>query len=175
MDYAITYRPAVSEDAKMLSKWDSAAHMQDIKGNSGWWHWQDELADPGHWREMLIAELDGEPFAFLQIMNAGLDPEDYWQNLDTTNMAIDMWIGRAEHLYRGLGKQIMRHAVSVCFENAHVTSVWLDPLASNRSAISFYQKFGFLPVEIRQQDADLLHIHKLNRIDWERKTDGGAY
>ena len=52
---AINYRVANPDDAEQLSEWDKQPHMQAIIGNSDWWNWPEELANPGNWRLMLIA------------------------------------------------------------------------------------------------------------------------
>ena len=179
MDYKLSYHMATPDDAEMLSAWDEAPHMKIARGNSDWWNWQEELHQADVWREMLIVKCDGEAFGFLQIMNAGQDPDDYWQGLDTTHMAIDLWIGRPEYLHRGFGSQMIRYAISRAFRNSEVTTIWIDPLSQNARAIAFYQKHGFEPVDTRIIDEDGLALHKLTRQAWEIcgevKTDGGAY
>lgn len=178
MDYELTYHIATLDDADMLGRWDRAPHMQIARGQSDWWHWEEELCQTENWREMLIVKYCGNSFGFLQIMNAGQDPYNYWDGLDHTHMAIDMWIGEERFLNRGFGSLILRYAVKRAFQNPEITTVWIDPLAQNMQAIHFYQKHGFQPVEINCEDADRLYIHNLTRQNWEafeKKTDGGAY
>ena len=178
MDYPLTYHIATSDDATMLSAWDEAPHMQTARGKSDWWNWTDELSQSDLWREMLIVKHKDLAFGFLQIMNAGKDPDNYWDGLDDTHMAIDMWIGEKAFLRRGFGSQMMQFALKRAFEDPRITTIWIDPLAQNLDAITFYQKHGFQPVETRFMDGDMLHIHAISRQGWERsfgKTDGGAY
>ncbi len=178
MDYPLTYHIATPDDATMLSAWDEAPHMQIARGESDWWNWTEELCQKDIWREMLIIKHEDLAFGFLQIMNAGKDPDNYWEGLDDTHMAIDMWIGKKEFLKRGFGTQIMKFALKRAFANPRITAVWIDPLVQNLTAIRFYQKHDFQPVETRFKGGDMLHIHALSRQDWERsirKTDGGAY
>ena len=178
MDYPLTYHIATSDDATMLSAWDEAPHMQIARGKSDWWNWTDELSQSDLWREMLIVKHKDLAFGFLQIMNAGKDPDNYWDGLDDTHMAIDMWIGEKAFLWRGFGSQMMQFALKRAFEDPRITTIWIDPLAQNLDAITFYQKHGFQPVETRFMDGDMLHIHAISKQGWERsfgKTDGGAY
>jgi hypothetical protein len=77
-------RAATPDDLALLQRWDRAAHLQAPLGNpaEGGWDWPNELADPGDWRELLIAEEAGRAVGFLQIMTPALDPFDYWGSRD---------------------------------------------------------------------------------------------
>ena len=159
----INFRTAHIGDAALLSSWDETPHMKVINSHSDWWNWPEELSHPGDWREMLIAELNGVPFGFLQLMNAGHDPHNYWPDLDASHMAIDLWIGPENYLSRGLGCQILRYAISRCFADKSIHTIWIDPQQHNHRAIRFYQKHGFIPVELRPDGQETIHIHKLER------------
>ena len=161
---AINYRVANPDDAEQLSEWDKQPHMQAIIGNLDWWNWPEELANPGNWRLMLIAEIDGTAFGFLQLMYAGGDPHNFWPDLDDTHMAIDIWIGTPHLIGRGLGSHMMNHALSRCFEDKDVSTVWIDPHLKNERAIAFYQKHGFEPFAQRQDGEETYYIHRLTRI-----------
>ena len=72
----IQLRPAGFSDLKFLQRWDKAPHVIAANGTEDW-SWQTELHRQTDWREQLIAEVEGTPVGFLQI----IDPAQDWEPL----------------------------------------------------------------------------------------------
>ena len=162
----LTLRPATIEDAPLLRRWDDEPHVREATGN-GDWQWETELGKTHPWREPLIAELDGVPIGFLEIVDPAGDVEHYWGDVPANLRAIDIWIGERDYLGRGYGTRMMHWAIDRCFADPAVEAILIDPLASNARAIRFYQRLGFRPVEERRFGQDLCLVHRLEREDWE--------
>ena len=64
----LTLRPATIDDAPLLRRWDDEPHVLASDPNDDW-QWETELRKTPPWREQLIAELDGVPIGFLQIID----------------------------------------------------------------------------------------------------------
>ncbi len=62
---------------------------------------------------------------------------------------MDLWIGEAEFLGKGIGRAMMQQALHLCFVEPEVHTVLVDPLADNSPARRFYERCGFVFVENR--------------------------
>ncbi len=127
------------------------------------WGWETELARSPDWREQLIADVDGRPVGFVQIIDPAREESRYWGDIDANLRAIDLWIGDAADLGRGYGTRIMQLALERCFANPAVRAVLIDPLASNTAAHRFYERLGFRFVERRRFGADDCFVYRLER------------
>jgi aminoglycoside 6'-N-acetyltransferase len=149
----IGLREATPADVPLLEEWDALPHVQAATGLGD----QDspdlaELVDgaaPG-WQHF-IAELScpsgDRPVGVIQIVDPSVDPNSHWGALATPrHPTVHIWIGPADLLGQGLGRQMMAAAIARCFANPAVEAILIDPLASNRRAISFYQRLGFQPI-----------------------------
>jgi len=134
------------------------------------WHWEEELARVPDWREPLIAEEDGRPVGFLDIIDPRREESRYWGDVPPGLRAIDIWIGEAAYLGQGHGTQMMRQALARCFADPAVTAVVIDPLAENVDAIRFYQRLGFGFVALRWFGADQCAVHRLDRATWAARA-----
>jgi aminoglycoside 6'-N-acetyltransferase len=162
----LTLRRATVEDAPLLRRWDEEPHVVASDPTSDW-EWETELAEDWPWREQLVAEVDGVPIGFLQIIDPAEEVSHYWGDVPANLRAIDIWIGEADYLGRGYGTRMMRLAIDRCFAAPAVETILIDPLARNTRAIRFYQRLGFKPVEERQFGDDLCLVHRLERADWQ--------
>lgn len=163
-------RPATLDDVPLLRHWDEQPHVVASDPNDDW-NWEEELVAPDVWREQLVAEIDGRPIGFLQIMDPALDPGRYWGDAEPDVRAIDIWIGEESDLGQGHGSRMMRLALARCFADAAVRAVLIDPLASNVRAHRFYQRLGFRPVERRRFGEDDCLVHRLDRAAWAAHAD----
>ncbi len=163
---ALTLRPAVPGDAPLLRRWDDEPHVVASDPNDDW-HWETELTRTPGWREQLVAEVDGRPIGFLQIIHPAREDSHYWGDCAPTLRAVDIWIGEKRDLGRGYGTRLMRLALARCFAAPEVTAVLIDPLAANTRAIRFYQRLGFKPVGLRWFGQDECLVHELSRADWQ--------
>lgn len=164
----ISLRKATIEDLATLTYWDSKQHVIEA-GSDDDWNWEEELLRDTPWRNQLIAELDGKPIGFVQIIDPHEEETHYWGEIDPHKRAIDIWIGEEEHLGKGYGSQMMTLALDLCFEDPSVTEVVIDPLASNTAAIRFYKRLGFVHKEFRTFDEDYTEVLGIQRHMWYDK------
>ncbi|GAB2768368.1 GNAT family N-acetyltransferase [Rhabdobacter roseus] len=163
---AITLRPATPDDLEVLRHWDEQPHSIQADPDDDW-EWEKELPRNPPWREQLIAELNGRPLGFIQIIDPAEEETHYWGEVPTNLRAIDIWIGEAEDLGQGYGTVMMQLALARCFADEHVTAVLIDPLESNTRAHRFYERLGFEFVEKRTFDEDDCLVYRLDRRTWE--------
>src|SRR5688500_4717526 len=155
-------------DAPLLRRWDEAPHVVASDPNDDW-GWESELARSPDWREQLIAEVDGRPVGFVQIIDPAHEETRYWGDAPPGLRAVDIWIGDAADLGRGFGTRIMHLVLDRCFADPTVSAVLIDPLASNARAHRFYERLGFHFVERRNFGADDCFVYRLVRSDWEAR------
>ena len=163
-------RPAGPADIEMLRRWEAAPHVAANLGADPPWDWVSDMASPA--REILIAELDGRPIGFMEILDPARDESGYWGEVAEGVRAVDIWLGAAADLGRGLGTRMMRLALARCFGQAEVSAVLVDPLARNTEAIRFYRRVGFRPVGLRRLGEDDCLVLRIERSDWESEDSG---
>jgi aminoglycoside 6'-N-acetyltransferase len=164
----IKLRHATPADLSLLQHWDEQPHVNKSDPD-GEWDWQTELTRTPDWRELLIAELDGRPIGFMQLIDPALEETHYWGTVPENLRAIDIWIGEAEDLGKGYGTVMMRLALERCFNPPNVTAVLIDPLDSNVRAHRFYERLGFTFVEHRKFGDDNCSVYQLLRSKWEKR------
>lgn len=158
----VTLRPATPADRALLERWDDEPHVLASDPNDDW-GWETELARDPDWREQLIAELDGRPIGFVQIIDPAREDSRYWGDVGPNLRAVDIWIGEPDTLGKGHGTQMMRLALERCFADPAVEAVLVDPLAANLRAHRFYERLGFRPVGPRRFGADACLVYRLER------------
>jgi aminoglycoside 6'-N-acetyltransferase len=158
----VTLRPATLGDLELLRHWDEQPHTVASDPDDDW-GWEAELARDPPWREQLIAEVDGRPVGFLQIIDPAEEDSHYWGDAPPNLRAIDIWIGEASDLNRGHGTAMMKQAIARCFAPPEVTAILIDPLKSNAAAHRFYERLGFRFVERRRFGADDCLVYRLER------------
>ncbi len=166
---SINLRPATSADLNLLRHWDEQPHVINSDPNDDW-RWEVELERTTEWREQLIAEIDGRPIGFIQIIDPELEDSHYWGDVPANLRAIDIWIGEETDLGKGYGTQMMQLALARCFADPLVTSVLIDPLASNTRVHPFYERLGFQFVESRRFGDDDCFVYRINRADWHDES-----
>lgn len=167
---SITLRTANIDDLKILKHWDTQPHV--IESGVEDWDWENQIGKNPVWRESLIAELDGRPIGFMEIIDPFLDEEHYWgEDVESNLRAVDIWIGEKEDLGKGYGTTMMKLALEKCFAPPEVAAVIIDPLASNKDAHRFYERLGFKFVEERSFDEDDCFVYRLEREDWLKTTE----
>jgi aminoglycoside 6'-N-acetyltransferase len=155
-------RPATLEDVALLRHWDAQPHVVESDPNDDW-QWETELLRTPPWRESLIAEVDGRPVGFLEIIDPQQEDSHYWGDCGPGLRAIDIWIGEAHDLGRGLGTDMMLRAIERCFAVPDVRAALVDPLSRNVRARRFYERLGFRHVEDRWFGDDHCAVHRLER------------
>lgn len=165
---AIVLRDANPDDVELLRFWDEQPHTIASDPNDDW-EWEIELHKNPAWREQLIAELDGRPIGFIQIIDPELEETHYWGEITPNLRAIDIWIGDASDLGQGYGTQMMTLAIERCFRDPAVTAIVIDPLESNARARKFYERIGFRIVGPRTFGEDACVVYELRRGDWAQR------
>jgi aminoglycoside 6'-N-acetyltransferase len=161
----IELRAATPADLELLRRWDEQPHVIAADPNDDW-GWEAELGRSPDWREQLIAELDGRPIGFVQIIDPAREESRYWGEVAPDLCAVDLWLGEPEDLGKGYGTAIMRAVLARCFADARVAAVLVDPLAANTRAHRFYGRLGFRPVERRRFGNDDCLVFRLERADY---------
>jgi len=152
---AVTLRPATVADIPLLCGWDAEPDVVASGAARGPGVWRDELARSVSWAEELIAEADGVPVGFMQLIDAAAEETHYWgADVEPGAWAMDIWVGAPEHRGRGIGREMMRLALDRCFDVHGATAVLLDPRSDNTRAHRFYERLGFCFVERRMFDDD---------------------
>lgn len=164
----MTLRHATIKDLEILTYWDLQQHVVASDPNDDW-NWQTELQRTPEWREQLIAEVDGKPVGFIQIIDPLKEDAKYWGDVAPDTRAIDIWIGEKENLGKGYGSVMMNLALGRCFTDSNIKAVLIDPLEANERAHKFYEKLGFKFVEMRVFGSDICRVYRLDRQDWMRQ------
>ncbi|MFD2203129.1 GNAT family N-acetyltransferase [Shivajiella indica] len=162
----IILRKAQPEDIELLNYWDQQEHNIFADPNDKW-DWEIELGRNPDWRMQLMAELNGRPIGFIQIIDPYKEESHYWGEVEKNFRAIDIWIGEAKDIGKGYGTVMMQKAIDICFSNKTVEAILIDPLTINTRAIRFYQRFGFEFVEYRKFGDDECSVYRLERSKWE--------
>ena len=160
----VTLRPAVPADLTHLRRWDQDPDVRGSLVDSDW-HWDTELPKHPAWRDWLIAEVDGRPIGFIQIIDPEHEETKYWGCMKAGHRAIDIWIGEPDARNRGYGAQMMELAIERCFAEPSVHTILIDPLATNVRAHRFYEGLGFEYVVCRTFGDDECFVYKLTRPD----------
>jgi aminoglycoside 6'-N-acetyltransferase len=158
----IKLRPSTIQDLELLKYWDTKQHVIDCDPDDDW-NWETELNRNPEWREQLIAELDGEPIGFLQIIDPYHEETHYWGEVEQHKRAIDIWIGEEKNLNKGYGTIMMELAIERCFRNPDVNGILVDPLKANSKAHKFYERIGFQFVEERKFNEIACYVYELKR------------
>ncbi len=169
----ITLRSATPLDLTLLHRWDEQPHVRASNPNDVW-NWEEELGCTPEWREQLIAESDGRPIGFVQIIDPAHEESRYWGPVPEGLRAIDIWIGEEADLGHGYGTTIMKLALARCFADASVSAVLIDPLGSNTRARRFYERLGFQFVERRRFGQDDCAVYRLTRERYASTPDRDA-
>jgi aminoglycoside 6'-N-acetyltransferase len=158
-------RGATTVDTALLRRWDQQPHVVASHPHDDW-AWETELRKSHDWREQLIAEMDGRPVGFLQIIDPAREDSRYWGIVPPGLRAVDIWIGEPADLGKGYGTRMMHLALARCFEDPAVSAVLVDPVADNTRSHRFYERLGFRFVERRRFGRDDCIVYRLNRGDY---------
>lgn len=164
----LVLRDATLADVPLLSAWDAEPHVVAATGDDDIIDWEHELAcvidfEGPQWKWDFVAEVDGRPIGIVQIIDPHLEESHYWGEVGPNQRAIDIWIGPADALGRGYGSKMMELALDFCFADPAVTSVLIDPLASNTRARTFYERIGFRFVGYRTFGNDDCAVYEYRR------------
>jgi aminoglycoside 6'-N-acetyltransferase len=158
----VNLRPATPADLSLLERWHRQPHLKAALGDDDW-QWAEELAPSPDWREQFIAEIDGRPIGFLQIIDPAREESHYWGCIEGAYRAVDLWIGEPDALGKGYGTQIMNLAIERCFADPAVEAILVDPMETNTRAHRFYERLGFEYVVCRRFGEDRSFVYRLRR------------
>lgn len=160
----IDLRPMRADDIALLARWDDDPDVVAALGGRGadWYDWPVELARDIRWRELLIAEEDGRPVGFVQLIDARDEESHYWGDVAAGTWALDIWLGSPDDRGRGIGTAVMRSALDRLFQHHGATSVLIDPQVTNRRAIAFYLRLGFEPEAERTFHGDRCLVMRID-------------
>ena len=158
----IRLRPATINDLSIIQYWDTQPHVIESDPDDDW-NWEMELQRDPPWRTQLIAELDGMPIGFVQIIDPFEEETHYWGPVEKNRRAIDIWIGEENNLGKGFGTKMMQLAINRCFNVSGVVSILIDPLKSNIRAHRFYERLGFRLLEERAFNGTACLVYELRR------------
>lgn len=158
----VTLRSTTPADLELLRRWD---RDPDVRGSlvDADWGWERELQRHPPWREWFIAEADGRPIGFIQIIDPTDEESRYWGCIKAGHRAIDIWIGEPDARSRGYGARMMELAVERCFADPSVHTVLIDPLSSNTRSHRFYERLGFEFVAERTFGGHACRVYRLTR------------
>ncbi|MFZ1806574.1 MAG: GNAT family N-acetyltransferase [Cyclobacteriaceae bacterium] len=161
----IRLRTATLQDLSLLQHWDNQSHVIASDPDDDW-QWEKELQRNPPWREQLIAELNGRPIGFIQIIDPALEESHYWGDVPNHLRAIDIWIGESVDLGKGYGTTMMQLAFERCFADENVTAIIIDPLDSNVKAHRFYERLGFKFIKNKKFHDSECKVYQLDRAVW---------
>ena len=171
----IRLRRTTLDDVPTLERWDTDPDViacstddEDVERAFGGLDWRGEVEQDSELSYHLIAELDGRPIGAMQIMDPREEATHYWGDIEPNLRAVDIWIGSPDDRSKGYGAEMMRLAHELCFADAQVTAIVIDPLASNTRAHAFYQRLGYVPVGRRMFGDDDCLVHRLTRESFSR-------
>ncbi len=150
-------------DIPLLQQWDRDPDVSASGGDDDEFDWEYEVPRDVSWRELLIAEADGEPVGFMQLIDAAEEETHYWGDIEPGPWAIDIWIGAPQHRGQGIGAEMMRQALDRCFARPGVDHVLIDPLRRNERAIRFYERMRFTHTGVQWFDDDECAVMRFDR------------
>lgn len=172
----IAFRPLCMDDLPRVSGWLAAGPARR------WFARRDmtyeEVAD--HFGPIIRGERPtlgyiviyaGEPAGYVQTYRLRDHPR-YWRALQVEPGAagLDLFIGREDLLYRGLGAAVARRFLrEVVFGATDASTCVVGPDPQNRAAIRAYEKAGFRYLKtVRIPDEDSLeYVMQADRVDFE--------
>jgi aminoglycoside 6'-N-acetyltransferase len=164
----ITFRESIPSDLETLLHWDEQTHVINSDPDDEW-NWESELKRNPAWRKQIMAELNGKPLGFIQIINAKEEETHYWGKVSDGIAAIDIWIGEENNLGKGYGTIMMNYAIEQCFADIRINEILIDPLESNTAAHRFYERVGFKFLRHQKFGDQNCRVYSLKRVDWENK------
>ena len=149
----IAFRPVRAADFPLLRRWLEAPHLRE------WWGDPDE--ELGFIRDMVegrdttrpyLFALDGEPVGYIQYWFIGHHQNETWikdhpwlAELPAETVGVDLSIGVAELLSRGIGSAALKAFIRRLRDEGHETII-IDPDPENKRAVRAYMKAGFRPM-----------------------------
>jgi RimJ/RimL family protein N-acetyltransferase len=178
---AISFRPVAAEDLLLLEQWMDKPHWRE------WWG--EPAEELGFVRDMIEGRdttrpylflVDGKPAGYIQYWYIGHHQNETWvkdnpwlMKLPSDAIGVDLSIGEAENLSRGIGTAVLMAFVAMLRAEGFRTIV-IDPDPENTRAVRAYEKAGFRPIpELRGQTGDDVLLMRF-ADDAPARTDADA-
>lgn len=140
-------------DLALMRRWLERPHVRE------WWG--DPDVELGYIRDMIegrdtthpfIFSIDAEPVGYIQYWYIGHHQSAAWiadypwlAELPPETVGVDLTIGDADWLGRGVGSSVLRAFVERLLAQGHRTII-IDPDPANTRAVRAYEKAGFRPI-----------------------------
>lgn len=150
----ISFTPVTTADLPLLAAWLVQPHWRD------WWR-DDAETELASIRDMIegrdstrpfLFRLDGQPVGYVQVWRIADARADPWitdapwvMDLPDDAVGVDLSIGPADLLSRGIGSGALAAFVALLRSEGHLT-ILIDPDAANLRAVRAYEKAGFRPI-----------------------------
>lgn len=176
----ISFRELRASDLDLMHRWLNTSHVKR------WWYAdgtsyqeiEDEYLPYIEGREPVkpfVILHEGRPLGYTQSYLISHDQE-YASLVDVKDSAgVDMFIGEAEYLYRGLGQNILRlFLLEHVFSEPGIEVCVIGPEPKNAAAIRAYEKAGFHYFKEIQVpgEPEPEYLMKLTREEFERDSVG---
>jgi RimJ/RimL family protein N-acetyltransferase len=174
-DEQLSFRPLREPDLPLLHAWLSEPHVVE------WWGAPPETlaetqakylarVEREHHQTPWIMEVDGSPAGWIQWYRVA-DEAEWFPGVEVPpgTVAVDMAIGEAALLHRGLGRRLLLEFVHHVVRSAapEAPEVWIDPSPRNEVAIRCYQAAGFVDAGIDLPDPERPgEVRRLMRLRW---------
>jgi aminoglycoside 6'-N-acetyltransferase len=155
---AIGFRRLREEDVALLHEWLQTPHVRR------WWQPESEWSEQDLMAKYLpmiagnsptapyVISYEGVPIGYIQTYRAAAYPE--WAAIvapDEEAAGVDLFIGEANYVRRGLGVHVLRRFLrDVVFVAPEIVSCVLDAESTNTIAIRAYEKVGFRQLKTEQ-------------------------
>lgn len=150
---AIRFDPVTEIDYSLLRRRLATPHWRE------WWGELDvefgyivDMVDGRDGSHPFILSLDGLPVGYIQYWHVGIHQtaegakDNLWlMELPAASIGIDLSIGEASLLSRGIGSTVLRAFVRRLRSEGY-SSIIIDPDPQNVRAVRAYRKAGFVPV-----------------------------
>jgi RimJ/RimL family protein N-acetyltransferase len=147
----LSFRRLRASDLHLMHRWLNAPHVRR------WWHAEGtsyaEIEDhylPGiedrDATKLFLILHEDEPIGFVQSYRISADDDETYANLvgAADSAGVDLFIGEAEYVHRGLGQHVIRRFLSEhVFSDSGVEVCVIGPEPKNTAAIRTYEKAGF--------------------------------
>jgi RimJ/RimL family protein N-acetyltransferase len=177
----ITFRPLRESDLPLMYRWFNTPHVSE------WWEIEGEKRPSlelvkkhylpranGHDPvDVYLIIYDDNPIGMVQSCKMDDFPEEKANFcLDRNCAGMDILIGEADCVHRGLGSIIVKQFLQdIVFQKYDVDCCIVDPYVENEIAIKAYKKAGFkyLKTLWYEKESKQEHILVINRNDIEQK------
>ena len=174
--FQIDFEPVAENHYPLLKRWLNESHWRE------WWGDPDielgyivDMVEGRDTTRPYIFNVNGAPMGYIQVWLIGPHQTEDWSKdnpwlmeLPSHAVGIDLSIGEADKLSKGIGSAVLRRFVENLKAEGH-TAIIIDPDPANARAVRAYTKAGFRPIpELAGRTEGVLimqHDSTANEID----------